>query len=47
MSDMNQLCQIEKLRTLLLMEFGFEEVVEDILAKNVIDFISDNWKRHV
>jgi membrane dipeptidase len=46
-SDMNRLCQIEKLRKLLLMEFGSEETVEDILAKNVIDFIGANWKRNI
>jgi hypothetical protein len=32
---------------LLLKEFGSEEIVEDILAKNVIDFIRNNWKRNV
>ena len=47
LSDINQLCQIEKLRVLLLKEFGSEEVVENIMAKNVIDFIRSNWKRHV
>jgi microsomal dipeptidase-like Zn-dependent dipeptidase len=43
--DMNSLCEIEKLRVLLLKEFGSEEIVEDILAKNVIEFIKNNWKR--
>jgi microsomal dipeptidase-like Zn-dependent dipeptidase len=47
LSDINQLCQIEKLRVLLLKEFGSEEIVEDILAKNVIDFISANWGRNI
>jgi len=36
---MNSLCEIEKLRVLLLKEFGSEEIVENILAKNVIEFI--------
>ncbi|UCH65214.1 MAG: membrane dipeptidase [Ignavibacterium sp.] len=45
--DMNSLCEIEKLRVLLLKEFGSEEIVEDILAKNVIEFVRNNWKRNV
>jgi hypothetical protein len=32
---------------LLLKEFGSEEIVEDILAKNVIEFIKNNWKRSI
>jgi membrane dipeptidase len=47
LSDINRLCQIEKLRVLLLEEFGSEKTVEDILAKNVIDFIGTNWKRNI
>ncbi|UCH65216.1 MAG: membrane dipeptidase [Ignavibacterium sp.] len=47
LSDINRLCQIEKLRVLLLKEFGSEKTVEDILAKNVIDFIGINWKRNI
>ncbi len=47
LSDINRLCQIEKLRELLLEEFGSEVTVEDILAKNVIEFIRINWKRNV
>jgi microsomal dipeptidase-like Zn-dependent dipeptidase len=47
LSDINRLCQIEKLRVLLLKEFDSEEIVEDILAKNVIDFIGTNWKRNI
>ena len=46
LTDMNSLCEIEKLRVLLLKEFGSEEIVEDILAKNVIEFIRNNWKRN-
>jgi len=45
LSDMNRLCQINNLRELLLKEFDSEEIVENILAKNVIDFIGTNWKR--
>lgn len=45
LSDMSCLCQIETLRELLIKEFGSEEIVEDILAKNVINFIRTNWKR--
>jgi microsomal dipeptidase-like Zn-dependent dipeptidase len=45
--DMYRLCEIEKLRVLLLKEFGSEEIVEDILAKNVIEFVKNNWKRNV
>ncbi|MGB5894798.1 MAG: membrane dipeptidase [Ignavibacteriaceae bacterium] len=45
--DMNSLCEIEKLRVLLLKEFGSEEIVENILAKNVIDFIGTNWGRNI
>ena len=45
LSDINHLCQIENLRVLLLEEFGSEELVEKIVAKNVIDFIGTNWKR--
>jgi membrane dipeptidase len=47
LSDINRLCQIEKLRVLLLKEFGSEEIVGDILAKNVIEFIGTNWKRNI
>ena len=47
LSDINNLCQIEMLRNLLLEEFGSEETVEDILAKNVIDFIRTNWIRNI
>jgi membrane dipeptidase len=45
--DMDSLCEIEKLRVLLLDEFGSEEIVENILAKNVIEFVRNNWKRNV
>jgi hypothetical protein len=34
------------LRELLINEFGNEETVDDILAKNVIDFIKTNWKKN-
>ncbi len=47
LTDMNCLCQIEMLRELLINEFGNEETVDDILAKNVIDFIGNNWKRNI
>ena len=47
LSDMNCLCQVEMLRERLLDEFGNEEIVEDILAKNVIGFIKNNWKRNI
>jgi microsomal dipeptidase-like Zn-dependent dipeptidase len=47
LSDMNCLCQVEMFRDLLLEEFGSEKIVEDILAKNVIDFIGNNWKRNL
>jgi len=46
LTDMNCLCQIEMLRELLINEFGNEETVDDILAKNVIDFIKTNWKKN-
>jgi hypothetical protein len=35
------------LRELLLDEFGNEVIVEDILAKNAIRFIKNNWKRNI
>ena len=47
LTDMNCLCQVEMLRELLLKEFGNEDVVEDILAKNIIGFIKNNWKRNI
>ncbi|MGE5810893.1 MAG: dipeptidase, partial [Ignavibacteria bacterium] len=47
LTDMNCLCQVEMLRGLLLDEFGSEEIVEDILAKNIIGFIKNNWKRNI
>jgi len=47
LTDMNCLCQVEMLRKLLLDEFGSEEIVEEILAKNVIGFIRNNWKRNI
>jgi microsomal dipeptidase-like Zn-dependent dipeptidase len=47
LTDMNCLCQVEMLRELLLDEFGSEEIIEDILAKNVIGFIKNNWKRNI
>ena len=47
LSDISCLCQIEMLRELLLQEFGDEKIVEDILAKNLIDFIKSNWKMNV
>ncbi len=47
LTDMNCLCQIEMLRELLINEFRDEEIVEDILAKNVIEFIKNNWKKNI
>ena len=44
LSDMNCLCQIDMLRNLLLEEFGDEKIIENILAKNLINFIKTNWK---
>jgi len=44
--DMNCLCQIEMLQELLMKEFSDEKIVEDILAKNAIDFIGNNWKKN-
>jgi hypothetical protein len=32
------------LQELLMKEFSDEKIVEDILAKNAIDFIGKNWK---
>ncbi|MFC2084183.1 dipeptidase [Bacteroidota bacterium] len=43
LSDMNCLCQVDMLREYLMSEFGSEKIVEDILAKNAIDFIKNNW----
>jgi microsomal dipeptidase-like Zn-dependent dipeptidase len=45
LNDMNCLCQVEILRDLLIDEFTDEKIVEDILAKNVIEFIKNNWNR--
>lgn len=47
LTDMNCLCQVEMLRELLMDEFGSEEIIEDILAKNIIGFIKNNWKRNI
>jgi len=47
LTDMNCLCQVEILHNLLVKEFGSEDTVEDILAKNVIEFIRNNWKRNI
>jgi microsomal dipeptidase-like Zn-dependent dipeptidase len=47
LTDMNCLCQVEMLRELLIKEFAHEGTVDDILAKNVIEFIGINWKRNV
>ena len=43
LTDMNCLCQVEMLREQLINEFSDEEIAENILAKNVIDFIKNNW----
>lgn len=47
LTDMNCLCQVEMLRELLINEFSNEETVDDILVKNVIEFIGINWKRNI
>ena len=47
LKDINCLCQIDILRNLLLDEFGDENIVDDIMARNAIDFIGSNWKRNV
>jgi microsomal dipeptidase-like Zn-dependent dipeptidase len=43
-TDMSRLSQIGRLRSLLLTEFGNDQVVEDILANNVINFLLSNWQ---
>jgi hypothetical protein len=35
------------LREQLINEFSDEEIVENILAKNVIDFIKNNWGKNI
>lgn len=45
--DMNCLCQIDMLQELLMKEFSDEKIVEDILAKNAIDFIGNNWQMNI
>jgi microsomal dipeptidase-like Zn-dependent dipeptidase len=47
LTDMNCLCQVEMLREQLINEFSDEEIVENILAKNVIDFIKNNWGKNI
>ena len=47
LTDMNCLCQVELLRELLEKEFNNDEAVDNILAKNVIEFIGNNWKRNI
>lgn len=43
--DMSCLGEIDKLRELLLIEFGNDEtVVEDIMANNTIEFFRNNWR---
>ena len=42
-TDMSRLSQIGRLRYLLLKEFGSEQVVDDILANNAIEFLLKNW----
>ena len=41
--DMSRLGQIGRLRSLLLREFGNRQMVEDIMANNVINFLKTNW----
>lgn len=47
LTDMNCLCQEEMLRNHLMDEFEDEQIVENILARNVLDFIRSNWKIQV
>jgi len=47
LTDMNCLCQIDLLHEMLEREFGNEETVDDLLAKNVIEFLGNNWKRNL
>ncbi len=42
--DMRKLSQIDKLQKLLLAEFNDEDMVKDIMANNVIDFLLRNWR---
>ncbi|MDH3892814.1 MAG: membrane dipeptidase [candidate division Zixibacteria bacterium] len=42
--EMTRLSQIDQLRRLLLDEFGDESVVADILARNAINFLKENWR---
>ena len=41
--EMNDLSRVDLLRDALLDEFADEDIVEDILARNVIDFLDRNW----
>jgi membrane dipeptidase len=41
--EMNRLSQIGVLRAMMLDEFGDEDLVEDVLANNAIDFLGKNW----
>lgn len=43
-SEMTSLGEIGRLRDLLLDEFSSEEVVEAIMAGNVIEFLLENWR---
>ncbi len=42
--DMCRLSQVGRLRRLLMKEFDDEQVVEDILANNAIEFLMKNWR---
>ena len=43
--EMSHLSEIDKLRQMLLQEFGGDEdVVDDIMANNVIEFLLKNWR---
>ncbi len=42
--DMSRLGQIGRLRSLLLREFGNRQMVEDIMANNVIRFLKTHWR---
>ena len=44
LADMNCLCNIDMMEQYLMEEFNDEKIVENILAKNAIDFIGKNWK---
>jgi membrane dipeptidase len=42
--EMSRLSQVDRLRRLLLDEFGDKTIVADIMANNVINFLKQNWR---